>query len=323
MADLAALRQIAITQPHFWPGYESVDEKVAAELVATDRDNIVSLPVARTVLTDFLGLHARKATAIEAFARRCGMLHTYTEGFVSTNRLNRTAVWNDHYKALPKRIREEDQENGIDVFEPIAYWQAFSRFAFLTLKIAAELDEVPSGDHMSIPSKDWQFFEDFLGVQPRRLTASERSKKRQPNAPPNVPGSPFLPTNRIDELRNRFCNVLNELQDIGNVKLELRWEKSPPTLEFRVTGLVSVIASQLLMAASQRENFVLCKECLNAFRPWQQPLTGKVDLYCEICREAKAPQRNATKRYRSTEKYQASLRKRGMERKTGGSPGGQ
>ena len=316
-AKLATFRQMAIEQPHFWPEYESVDEKVAAQLVETDRDDVLSLPVARTVLTDFLGLHVRKATAIEAFARRFGMLHTYTEGFVSPNRLTRTTVWSNHYKALPEHVREEDRENGIDVFEPIAYWQAFSRFAFLTLKIATQLDEVPLAD-VTISSEEWQFFEDFLRVQPRRQTSSERSKKRQPDAPPSPPDSPFSLTSNRDKFRVTFCGVLNELQDIGDVKLELRWEKSPPTLEFRVTGLASVIASQLLMAASQRENFVLCKECLKAFRPWQQPLTGKVDLYCTECREAQAPQRNATKRYRTTDKYQAYLHKRRLRNEAAG-----
>ena len=89
----------------------------------------------------------------------------------------------------------------------------------------------------------------------------------------------------------------------------LRWEKSPPALEFRVTGLVSVIAAQLLMAASRRENFVLCSECQAAFRPWEQPLTGNVDLYCESCREDKAPQRNAMRRYRATAKYRDAYQK--------------
>jgi len=126
---------------------------------------------------------------------------------------------------------------------------------------------------------------------------------------PDAPKAVLMTTETARGLRNTFCEVLNKLQDIGDVKLELRWETVTPTLEFRVTGLVSVIASQLLMAASQRENFVLCKECMAAFRPWQQPRTGKFDLYCEPCRRANAPQRNATRRYRSTQKYRDTVQR--------------
>ena len=163
--------------------------------------------------------------------------------------------------------------------------------------------------------KDWQFFLHFLSKRPTATTKKLRTLMQHRLATANHDGAkiPTVSMDSPDKLRRGFCEVLNELQDIGDVKLEMSWEKSPPTLEFRVTGVVSVIASQLLMAASQRENFVLCKECLKAFRPWQQPLTGNVDLYCEICREAKAPQRNATKRYRGTEKYRASVRRRKLK----------
>ena len=312
--SLARARQMAADQSNSWRQYATMDEKVAAELVAADRDDVVSVEVDHSILTGFLGLHARKAASIEAFARRKGMLHTYTERFVSKNTLTTTSMWKKHYMALPKHIREEDEENGVDAFEPIAYWQAFSKFAFLTLRLATQLDDIPTRDEKPISVDDWEFFEHFLDEPPPRSRAFEKVQKLLLNTNPEASKVPFSTMASTDKLRTRFCVVLNKLQDIGDVKLELRWEKSTPTLEFRVTGLVSVIASQLLMAASQRENFVLCKECLAAFRPWQQPLTGYVDLYCEDCRDEGAPQRNATRRYRTTQKYRDTLQ-RGKSKK--------
>ena len=280
-----------------WQEYAPFDE--VAELLVADSEDVKSVPVERSVLTGFIGLHARKAASIETFARRFGMLHTYTEGFVSKNGLMGTSTWRKHYLTLPEHIRKEDKDNAIDVFEPIIYWQAFSKFAFLTLRLATALDKAETGSESPISAQDWQFFERFL----KPIRKPSRFPRSQPNVILEASNTPFLSLDSLTNLRAKFCSVLNELQDLGDVKLELRWEKSPPALEFRVTGLVSVIAAQLLMAASQRENFVLCKECHNAFRPWDQPLTGNVDLYCEACREDGAPERNAMRRYRATAKY--------------------
>lgn len=303
---LVGLRESA-KDPKFWPDHATVDEKVATALLATaDPDDVDYGPVGPTILTDFLGLHARTSLAIERFARRFGTLQTFSKGSLPTTTLSDTSLWDRHYTALPQTIHEEIDQNAVDVYEPIAYWEAFSRFAFLTLKLAGQLDDVAFKDKEVVPLEDWVFFTSFL----RRQSARGASA-----LPGELSGaSPFLSTGSKAALRSTFCDVLNELQDIGHVKLELRWDRSPPKLEFRVIGLVSVIASQLLMAASQRQNFVLCRECLGAFRPWQQPRTGKVDLYCSKCREAQAPQRNATQRYRTTEKYRETLRRAKLKR---------
>ena len=114
-----------------WQEYAPFDE--VADLLVADSEDVNSVPVERSVLTGFIGLHARKAASIETFARRFGMLHTYTEGFVSKNGLMGTSTWRKHYLTLPEHIRKEDKDNAIDVFEPIIYRQAISKFAFLTL----------------------------------------------------------------------------------------------------------------------------------------------------------------------------------------------
>lgn len=290
-------RRNSTSGPTFLEEVAAVDE--VAEVLEADREDVRYVSVGSSILTGFIGLHARKAASIETFAGRFGMLHTYTEGFVSKNRLMDTATWRKHYSTLPEHIQKENKDNGTDVFEPLTYWQAFSRFAYLTLRLALQLETPPTGSNLPHSAEDWQFFEGFLKPSPKRswFPAS------QPNVVAGGGEAPFLSLDSLTALRAKFCVVLNELQDLGDVKLELRWEKSPPALEFRVAGLVSVIAAQLLMAASQRENFVLCKECHRAFRPWDQPLTGNFDLYCEDCQQDGAPQRNAMRRYRATAKY--------------------
>src|SRR6185437_16682299 len=131
-----------------------------------------------------------------------------------------------------------------DAFEPIAYWQDFSKFAFLTLQLARELDGVPGLHKPPILEADWQFFEHFLDEPAKRHKAFEKFPKRTSAVSADASEVLVVTTETVRGLRNTFCEVLNKLQDIGDVKLELRWETSPPTLEIRVTGLVSVIASQ-------------------------------------------------------------------------------
>ena len=131
------------------------------------------------ILTDFLGLRARNPASIQVFASRVGTLHTYSEDFVSQSRLKHTSLWEKHYRALPGAIRDEDKENGVDTFEPIAYWQDFSRFAFLTLQLATQLEDIPGSDTTPILEADWQFFSHFLD-ESRRPRFEKFSKRHEP-----------------------------------------------------------------------------------------------------------------------------------------------
>ncbi len=309
--ELAMLRQLAADDPNFQRRYNTVDEKVAAELVARDMDDVVLMAVGPEILTRFLALHSGGARAIQTFAGRFGMLHTLSDSD-SANSLTETSLWRRHHDALPSHIREEEVENGVDVFESLAYWQDFSRFAFLALRLAANLDDPHPEDQAFISVEEWQFFERFLNL-PRKKSSKSTSSTMAGATKADAAHDRFQSTDTVTNLRLRFSRVLNELQDVADVKLELRWGKPKPVLEFRVIGLVSVIASQLLMAAAQRENFVQCTHCPTVFRPWHQPQTGKVNLYCAECRGNQVPQRDATKRYRDARRRQARAGRKGNQ----------
>jgi hypothetical protein len=79
----------------------------------------------------------------------------------------------------PAAIRDEDKENGIDAFEPIAYWQEFSRFTFLTLQVETQLDDIAGPHTTPILEADWQFFTFSTSPVANNSTSSASARRVQ------------------------------------------------------------------------------------------------------------------------------------------------
>ena len=118
-----------------------------------------------------------------------------------------------------------------------------------------------------------------------------------------------LGRSRMDESmefqRQLLGEVLNYWLELAGVLPRLDWSGTKPVVQLGGRGLIGAVAVQLLFDCSRTDGLVVCTSCGTPFLPGPRRPRRDRNIYCSDC-GIKAATRDASARYRQTERYRST-----------------
>jgi hypothetical protein len=112
----------------------------------------------------------------------------------------------------------------------------------------------------------------------------------------------------VEFQRQVLAPVLNHWLSLAGVRPRLEWGARSPQMQLGGDGLIGALAVELFFACSQSGGLALCVSCGTPFLPVGRRRRRDLNAYCSEC-GLKAAMRDASARYRKTQKYQANYGK--------------
>jgi hypothetical protein len=109
----------------------------------------------------------------------------------------------------------------------------------------------------------------------------------------------------LDYQRGVLAAVLNYWLTLAGVRPRLEWGSASPQMQLGGDGLIGALAVELFFACAQTGGLALCASCGTPFLPAGRRRRRDLNAYCSEC-GLKAAMRDASARYRQTQKYQAT-----------------
>lgn len=247
----------------------------------------------RRLLTDFLELADKPDIAIRDYARRWGVLLICKHGLPATHAQD---CW-------PLKL---DQGGEYEYWEPIANWRRFSRQAGALAHIAANILDGRIGD-----LEQWR-------AMYRESTASALSPSRAEDGNADSEDYPIKPQvfwrtawdTQSDRLlrteRSYLSESLGAWLRLANPGLVIQWPDTGPQLAFAGGPLFTRLALALVVATFGAGGIAFCSTCQGVYPPKRQPRVGEQN-YCDACRNAGVPHRNAVRVGRARKAARARL----------------
>ena len=195
----------------------------------------------------------------------------------------------DFHLCQPRGVYSRGRYDGRP-WEPVEAWRMWAQRAQATLAMAAELKEgkIPGEGH-------WRVAFGLEGI-------------------PNDLGRP-RPPQRVEEGWRELIYQLNFWLGAAEVRPFLEYQNGQASMSLGSgwgnSPLFGALAIQLALAVSGASGYAVCDECRIVYAPSRTPRTGE-SHFCTTCRASrKAPQRNASARYRARIKKARRLRARG------------
>jgi hypothetical protein len=126
----------------------------------------------------------------------------------------------------------------------------------------------------------------------------------------------FQMAKSVEFQRQLLAEVLNNWLELAGVRPRLDWSAAKPAVQLGGHGLIGALAVQLLVDFSRTDGLAVCTSCGTPFLPGPRRPRRDRNIYCSDC-GLKAATRDASARYRQTEKYQDTYRKWLVERREG------
>jgi len=229
------------------------------------------------LLEDFLRLDGASSESILKYARSHGVLYLCVH--------DRPAHLLRGGRACMPTGWDEENSSG---WEPLQAWRNYARQIRAILKMAANLHHGKPCDPSDIlafnqpdPEKAKEWLK--MGVAEPRQEGRFHSEAAE--------------RERVSSHRALVANVINSWLWYGDVYPGLFWSEENPRLELTGTGLFGALATQLVLAISRTGGLVFCSGCGAPYFPERRPREGERH-YCDECREAKIPERDAARDYR-------------------------
>ena len=158
--------------------------------------------------------------------------------------------------------------------EPLELWRHYARQARALLNIAARLHRDEPGE-----LAEWQ------AVYARQPLMDQAQLEKLAGAP-------------VESQRFFVEMAVNEWLKMASVQPEFQWRYGSPRITLSGAGLFPALALQLMAAIARTDGLALCTGCGSPYTPKRRPRTG-TRHYCQECRDAGVPQRDAARDYRA------------------------
>jgi len=233
------------------------------EIAAFGPIRFLSLPVETGVqprlLIEFVDLADKTDDAIAAFARKWGLLHPCAHNVPRT------------HPPLVGEFRTGPFCDTVDAgavagSEPLAIWRVWASMGRAVVRIASQHRLETNGEQT-----DWR----FLLPEDQGQTVAEGS---------------------LEVAKARLATVVEVWLRIGAVQPKVD-PLRPPHLFVSGVDLFGAIALQLAMVVTSSRGLSFCSGCGSAYSPTHQP-TARRRHYCDDCRDAGVPVRDASAAYR-------------------------
>ena len=209
----------------------------------------------------------RGADVLE-FARRYGVLWLSQEGVPVV-----TAPWtfgdDDSYE--PRQVLRI----------PVRHWRSLAQEAQAAIACAATLR-----GRGAIKEVPWRVLHELR---------ERRKGRKQVRVGRNSGAAPFPQT--IEEKKRYLEEAVGEWLYFGDVRASFSWVGTKPELELAGRGLMGAIARSLAVVISSVDGVVLCSGCESPYISGRKPRADQMH-WCPTCREAKVPQREASRAFR-------------------------
>jgi hypothetical protein len=250
------------------------------------------LPADGEMLSRFVALVDASPSVVREFALRYGVLGICSHGkpcthtpFTSERSLSGVA---------PERCTPIAWD-GTSGVEPIAAWHAYARLAATILRVAGKLQSgvTPEPEELAI-----------LHGARARLVRAALSRRVNPSRAARLMARPSLVAaiNRwiVDgDVRPYMLAIDDSRHQRMHVRLTSPWWLHSPS--WPLFGALGVALAQKVATA----NFVRCAGCGDHFTPSRMPRAGE-NNYCETCRKAGFPLRDAKRAQRARERANAT-----------------
>jgi hypothetical protein len=222
------------------------------------------------MLEEFVGLEHAPNHTIAAYARLWGVLDICTHGLPASH----------NPASLLTRLGERRSACFRQDREPIEAWRFFAAHARATLGVAAEIWRGRPGSA-----------EDCHVLWSQHGLSGEMSRE-------------------VAFQVEQVMDAVGYWLELGDVAPRFWWWGStPPSITFESAngGLFGVLAMQIALAVVRTDGLAICSGCSIPYVPPRAPRNGR-RRYCDACRRAKVPARDASRDYRRRRRIAAGSR---------------